>query len=566
VKLRPIIGIDISANEVRAALVRPQGGSLQLTAVATTELPDGSLQADGLPNPTIVGEAIKRACQQLDPKVTQVVIGLSHCSLVARVMEIPPVPDSDIRAVLRGEMDHFRILPEGQSAFDCYRLPELQEGESTQNEEPVMRALLMGAEERIVAGYRAAVDAAGLTTLAVEPGAIASLRALYPALKAEPSVATVFLSASGTDIFITHEGGLRFYRRVETGTGDLRNAKPTTENSPAAHGPLVAPDEQDVYLYQPQAPAYDPYNRQAMALLMTEVQRSLDFYLREYPQGSDTMRLRFVTDAQDGAALIDALSPYLRGEADLASVAGVVPALPVLEQMLSGPDGSRCAAAIGLAFRGAQGDFAGAPALDLSVGDMVVVERRIAPRMMWATAAFCGVIFLGTITTAIFLSTAVSRADQQLSQSKAELRALTNEHEAIVAGLERQKNLVATIRERDKPVKEVIEFMAASVSRRACLRTLVLEYNGVVFLSGEATSPRVVADMMDTINLSPMLEPVRMNALQRLNENTGGNGLKFDLETAIRKTPFVPPAVTQTAELSTPLQPGAPAAKQGGGT
>jgi Predicted secreted endonuclease distantly related to archaeal Holliday junction resolvase len=156
---------------------------------------------------------------------------------------------------------------------------------------------------------------------------------------------------------------------------------------------------------------------------------------------------------------------------------------------------------------------------------------------MRATAAFCGVVILGTITSAIFLGTAISRADQRLTQSKAELKALTAEHAARVAALERQKNLVIAIRGRDKPVKEVIEFLAASISRRSCLTTLAVENNGTIFMSGEATNPRVVADLMDTINLSPMLAPVRLNTLNRLGEQAGGQGLHFDIETAILHEP-----------------------------
>ena len=67
-------------------------------------------------------------------------------------MEIPPVPDSDIRAVLRGEMDHYRILPAGQSAFDFFRLPDLPEKADGEGgaDEAITRVLLMGAEERLV--------------------------------------------------------------------------------------------------------------------------------------------------------------------------------------------------------------------------------------------------------------------------------------------------------------------------------------------------------------------------------------------------------------------------------
>src|SRR5579872_6515052 len=162
-KQRAVIGIEISSGEVRGACVRLQGGTPQLANVASVPVPPGSVDAEGVLNPQEIGECIRRVCSQLDPKVNHVVIGMTGCSLVARVMEIPPVPNHEVRAVLRGEMDHYRILPAGQSAFDFYRLPDppnREEGDDAAGTAPdaVARVLLMGAEERLVAGYRAVVD------------------------------------------------------------------------------------------------------------------------------------------------------------------------------------------------------------------------------------------------------------------------------------------------------------------------------------------------------------------------------------------------------------------------
>src|SRR5437870_6467892 len=178
-----------------------------------------------------VSDAVRRVCAQLDARTNSAVVGITGCNLVARVMEIPPVPDSEVRSVLRGEMDHYKILPAGQSAFDYYRLPDAPERDPTHSDEPVARVLLMGAEERLVASYRAVVDAAGLNLNAVEPGSIATLRALFPILRSEEAVATVMLSARGTDIFITQEGALQFYRRVDTGLPELRANAPAADSS-----------------------------------------------------------------------------------------------------------------------------------------------------------------------------------------------------------------------------------------------------------------------------------------------------------------------------------------------
>src|SRR2546421_2990502 len=163
VKHRAYVGIEISVDEVRGAFVRPTGGGVQLGGVASAPLLPGAVDAEGMLKAHEVSDAVRRVCAQLDARTNSAVVGITGCNLVARVMEIPPVPDHEIRSVLRGEMDHYRILPAGQSAFDFYRLSDHgnNAADSAALEEPVARVLLMGAEERLISAYRAVADAAG---------------------------------------------------------------------------------------------------------------------------------------------------------------------------------------------------------------------------------------------------------------------------------------------------------------------------------------------------------------------------------------------------------------------
>lgn len=559
-KQRAVIGIEISSAEVRGACVRAVGGSPQLAAVASVPTPPGSVDAEGMLSAHEIGDAIRRVCAQLDPRVNQIVVGMTGCNLVARVMEIPPVPDNEIRSVLRGEMDHYRILPAGQSAFDFYRLPNLPDKEPAREpageEEPegVARVLLMGAEERLVASYRSVVDASHLSLVAVEPGSIAIVRALYPMLQRERSVATVIVSAAGTDIFITQEGMLQFYRRVDTGVPELRVQAGQSQQTHAANagnspqrGGLLVPDEEEEPAPQiggsggaggadagsAPAAAVEPYNRQAVSLLMTEVQRSLDYFAREFPLGEDAMRVRFAIDAPDATDLFAVMGQYLRSEAEMASPLDGLHVSPDAAREMSGGQGFRYTAAVGLALRGAGGIYATAPALDLGVGDVVIVERRMAPKVMLASMLASAAVLAGTITAAIIVGNQIARLDRNLTQDKKALQWLTAEHAAKVAMLERQKNLVDTIHSKDKPIREAIEFVSAATARGACLTTLSIDPNGSIHLSGEAASSQVVADMMDTINMSPALEPIRLNNIMRIQPDQGGNTFRFDMQTAL---------------------------------
>jgi Tfp pilus assembly PilM family ATPase len=473
-------------------------------------------------------------------------------------MEIPPVPDSEIRAVLRGELDHYRILPSGQSAFDYCRLPDLPERDDAHTNDPVRRILLMGAEERLVSSYRSVASSANLNIVALEPGAMAVLRALYPQIKYFKSVAMVVISTTGADIFITNMGDLQFYRRVDTGTKELENKSGASGNAVANKtgrgNLLMVPDTEDAAAPIDQTDS-EGYNRQAISLLMTEVQRSIDYYTREFPDASDELQVRFVLDATDAENLFEIMKQYLRSEAELASVQDSLMMTGEVEQILSSSRNGHYLSAIGLALHGCGGDYASAPTLDLGSGDHNSTEKRIAPRIMNLSIA-ASIAILGTaIITALILGIQISTANQTLLLKKNELQVLTVQHQAKVAMLDRQNKLVLAIQHKDMPLRETIEFLAASVAPKASLDNLSIDSGGGIMIDGQATSPRSVADIMDTINLSPVLDPIRLNSLVRVGTDKDPLMLHFDLRTGYTRTDDGQLIVCETA---------APQSNQGG--
>lgn len=522
--------------------------------VASAPLPPGAMDEEGMVDIALAGDVMRSIVTQLDPKASSIALGVSGCNLVARVMEIPPVPDSEVRAVLRGEMDHYRILPAGQSAFDYFRLPDVKPPDGEPAEEAPARVLLMGGEERVVASYRDLVASMGLGLVSVEPGSIAVLRAHYPLIRDREAVAVVSIASNRTDIFVLQKGEVQFYRQVDSGVADLRppvgRSTPGTAN-PIALGPLSADDE-ETPAPRPSAPpagGYQPFNRQAVSLLVTEIQRSIDYFLREYPIEGEAMKVRLAIDAQDAGELFPIIAQHLRSEAELTSVVDTLAVSPEALDFVAGPEGFRFTVAVGLALNGFGGEYAGAPALDLSVADRVVVEGRVTPRYLMASASAACVILLGTIIAAFIVGGAIARSERSLKQKKAELQALTAEHAAQVARLERQKRLVAEIANRNKPIKEAVEFISSAISPRACLTLINITSDGKIHLSGEAAAPRVVADMMDMLNFSPRLEPVRLDKLTRVDASLGGHELAFDLQTA-----FAPPGQTIKIAIGTALK------------
>jgi type IV pilus assembly protein PilM len=552
VKNRVVIGIEITSSEIRGACARMGSAGTQLTGVASMPTPPGGVDQEGLINAHQVGDIVRSLCVQLDPKASQVVVGLTGCNLVARVMEIPAVPDPEVRAVLRGEMDHYRILPQGQSAFDFYRLPDLPTEEGSAPEEALSRVLLMGAEERLVSSYRSAIDASGLNLTAVEPGSVAALRAIAPLVHSDAADATIILSPVGTDIFITYSGALQFYRRVDTGLPELRIAQSVISGStgpqqrPASL--LGSPEDFEEFDNISIQTEQTTFNHQAVSLLVTEIQRSIDYFLREFTPANEKLKIRFIIGDEQGAELFKVIMQFLRRDAELVNDLTHLPISSSMDAALISQQGYRFIVAAGLALRKAGGDFDNFPILDLSVGDKVITERRVAPKVMLASMAGSGAVILATIVLALLVNMQISRANQTLQQAKNELASLTKEHADRVAMLDRQNNLVNAIQFRNKPMREAIEFISACVARRATLETIRIEDSGNIFVTGETFSMQTIADIMDTMNLSPSLEPVRLNSLQRIRLEQDRKSLRFDIQTAFLKRT----APTTVASAGTP--------------
>jgi hypothetical protein len=229
------------------------------------------------------------------------------------------------------------------------------------------------------------------------------------------------------------------------------------------------------------------------------------------------------------------MAQYLRSDAELASVLDHLATSEEVRRLLmtDGSSGLRYLTAIGLALRNAGGAYAEAPAMDLSVGDSVVVERRMAPRVMLVSVGASAIVLIGTIVAAFVVGQHIAGLERSLMQHNKALKWISAEHASRVAVLERQANLVKTIQAKDKPMRQVVDFLSASVTRGACLQNLTVDGTGTIMLSGEAMNSQVVADVMDTINLSPSLEPVRLNNISRVEPDQGGRTFKFDLQTGL---------------------------------
>jgi len=169
---RMSIGLDIGSSAVRAAEVMIDGDHRVLRRFAQVGLPAGAVIEGEVRDREVVAAAIKRLWQHGRFSSKKVIVGLGSQRAMVRQVEMPPMPDSELRSALRLKIGEFLPIPVEQAVVDFAPLPGGAGGAADR------RLLLVAAQRDVISDELGAVDAAGLTVLAVDSSSLALLRAV----------------------------------------------------------------------------------------------------------------------------------------------------------------------------------------------------------------------------------------------------------------------------------------------------------------------------------------------------------------------------------------------------
>jgi type IV pilus assembly protein PilM len=224
---RMSIGLDIGSSAVRAAEVMIDGDRKVLRRFAQVGLPAGAVIEGEVRDREAVAAAIKRLWQHGRFSSKKVIVGLGSQRAMVRQVEMPPLPDSELRSALRLKIGEFLPIPVEQAVVDFAPLP------GTGGETAERRLLLVAAQRDVISDELGAVDAAGLSAVAVDSSSLALLRAVAgPKLPGGgPSgglEAVVGIGAELITVAVRDGGTPRFMRTVAL----------TNPNGPGVSDPL----------------------------------------------------------------------------------------------------------------------------------------------------------------------------------------------------------------------------------------------------------------------------------------------------------------------------------------
>ncbi|MBA2624041.1 MAG: type IV pilus assembly protein PilM [Acidimicrobiia bacterium] len=223
---RRAVGLDIGTNAVRAAEVSFGRGGPVLRRFGQVALPYGTVVAGEVVDVPAVSAALRRLWKEVGYSSRKVVVGVANSRVVARVSELPDMPDADIRSSLQYQVQDLIPIPLEEAVLD-YQVLERTAGP---DDSPLLRLLLVAAHRDMLRSLLAALEGAGLASERIDLIPFALIRALHDATALgleDDRLATEAIVGVGAGVtnVVVHERGLpRFVRTLPNGGNALVEA------------------------------------------------------------------------------------------------------------------------------------------------------------------------------------------------------------------------------------------------------------------------------------------------------------------------------------------------------
>lgn len=216
------IGLDIGTSGVRAAEVS-LGKEVTLEHFGQVSLPPGAVRDGEINDPAMVAGAIAQLWRLVKFRGKKVTVGVANQKVVVRPIDLPFMEMEELRGAIQFQVQEYIPIPVEEAILDFQVLEEFV----TENNERMMRVLLVAAQKDMINMFVETVQRAGLDPVAVDHVPFALIRSLGAgsgALGPAAGEALIEVGAGITNI-VVHEGGIpRFARTLLVGGVNLTEA------------------------------------------------------------------------------------------------------------------------------------------------------------------------------------------------------------------------------------------------------------------------------------------------------------------------------------------------------
>ncbi|MBL0387065.1 type IV pilus assembly protein PilM [Tumebacillus sp. ITR2] len=268
------LGIEINEYRVLIAELRKKGGSYTLQRIVQASIPLGVMSSEGkVVQVETLANVIRETMRNSNIRTTKVNLVVPSQYVVIRQLQLPDLPEPQLRKVIDFELQNSIHLPFEDPVYDFVKTGRIQTEEGVLKEEeqetdskPLADVALIASSRSVIDPIVEAAKLAGLKPTSVDIRALALSRTCSKLCPSIPRQTTMFvdIAEEWTDIHIFDDEILRFTRNVPI---QLENYRIDRERQKPLH-------VLDILEYFETNTDFRSYTND----LAYEVERSMNFY------------------------------------------------------------------------------------------------------------------------------------------------------------------------------------------------------------------------------------------------------------------------------------------------
>ncbi|UTX51291.1 type IV pilus assembly protein PilM [Candidatus Saccharibacteria bacterium TM7i] len=267
--------IDIGTTAVRVVQLSPASGDTwNLSNFGYAPIDEKTAASSSPESRRKLSDVIMTAIGQSGIKTKNVVIGLPSSKTFTTIVEVPIVPEAELRSMMKYQVDQYIPMAVNEAKVDWALL-----GASLHN--PEMQEVLISSTASAYAEDRLElIEALGFNVIAEEPDPLAMIRSLLPPGITDARL-IINIGEQSTDIAITYADTPRLVRTIPTGLRSLVSAAVQNLNVEEAQARQfilkfgLAPDRLEGQVYRAIESTLDNF--------ATELTKSIKFFQTRYP-------------------------------------------------------------------------------------------------------------------------------------------------------------------------------------------------------------------------------------------------------------------------------------------
>jgi type IV pilus assembly protein PilM len=276
--MTPVVGLDLGTSAVRAAqLTAGRRNAFTLDRIGQVPLPPGAIRDGEIADIDTVAQALRLLWQNFKFKSRKVALGLANQQVVVRQVDLPYLPEAELRQSLSFQAQDYIPIPLEQAILDVHILENLE----LEGGQRISRVLLVAAQQAMVGEFVAVARKANLEPVGLDLNPFAVLRALADdrLLAEREGELLIDVGAAVTNLVIHCGGAPRFVRILPVGGLAITDALMDSlglsfEEAEQVKATIGIPDDYLVALTDDQARLI----AEGASRLVEEIRGSVDYY------------------------------------------------------------------------------------------------------------------------------------------------------------------------------------------------------------------------------------------------------------------------------------------------